>query len=51
MKSIYMLNKGIIRKFGIICLIISHSINIYWDPPHTRSSKLENMLYVQEIEL
>lgn len=31
MKSIYVVNKGLIRKFGIICFIISYLINIYWD--------------------
>lgn len=51
MKSIYMVNKGVIRKFGLICLIISHSINIYWYPLCTRSCKPRDMLYVQEIEL
>lgn len=51
MKSIYVVNKGLIRKFGIICLIISHSINIYWDPLSTRSCKRKGILYVQETEL
>lgn len=51
MKGIYMVNKGLIRKFGIICLIISPSINIYWDPLSTRRCKRKSILYVQETKL
>lgn len=31
MESIYIVSKGLIRKFSIICFIISYLINIYWD--------------------